>query len=88
MPDDYDDAVGRVHDLVAGEPSLGPHELDDEGDAVLDAPIPGAVLSEWVLMMSWVDPVTGQSTVTRATSTNLPRHHEQGLLHEGLHGFD
>ncbi|HVV35379.1 MAG TPA: hypothetical protein VHC63_02165 [Acidimicrobiales bacterium] len=84
----HDDASRRLSDAIASEwEAFGPHTLDDNGD-VTDVPIPGAVLDEWVLVMSWVDPSTGTSLVTRASSAGLPLHHENGLLHEALYRFD
>ncbi len=79
----------RLHTAIEAEASeIGPHELDDDEEPLMDKPLPEASLQEWVIVMSWVDPATGRSFLTRATSSNLPRHHENGLLYEALFGFD
>jgi hypothetical protein len=68
---------------------VGPHadgqavdELDPE-----DLPQGSVVLTEWVVVASWMDE-TGEHFVTRFPSHNLPPHHVSGLLHEGLWSFD
>lgn len=90
MPDQIERAaVDRLHDVISQQAAgIGPHELDDDGDPIADKPLPGAVLEEWVLVMSWSNPATGRSAITRATSRGLARHHENGLLHEALYEFD
>ena len=83
-----DDAVRKLNELLSREAdAFGPHVLDDDDEPV--ANMPDAHLSEWVVVMAWTDAATGRSILTRASSPGLPRHHEQGLLHEALHGaFD
>ncbi len=82
-------ATERLHTLISEEVgAIGPQEVDDEGDPISDEPMIDAVLEEWVLVMSWSDPKTGRAHLTRATSHGLARHHENGLLHEALYGFD
>lgn len=82
-------AVERLSDLITQEAkAFGPHQLDDEGEPISDKPMPEAALAEWVLVMSWSDPDTGDTFLTRATSHRLARHHENGLLHEALYEFD
>jgi hypothetical protein len=90
MSKDLEDAaVVRLHGLISQEAiGIGPYEVDEEDEPVLDKPLAGAVLQEWVLVMSWADPASGRSVITRATSPRLARHHENGLLHEALYSFD
>lgn len=90
MPEPTTDAArDRLHSAIMNETaSLGPHELDDEGDPVPDRPLPNATLEEWVLVASWRDPATGRTIISRTISRGLPRHHENGLLHEALYDFD
>jgi hypothetical protein len=87
--DDEMAAVGRLHDAMSREAHvIGPHELDDNRDPIVDKPLGRAILDEWVLVMSWTNTDTGRRIITRATSPDLPRHHENGLLHEALYEFD
>jgi hypothetical protein len=82
------DAESLVHiALAAGGEQIGPCEKE-EGEILEDTPIKGALLTEWVVVMCWVDPTDARSYTTRLTSPNLPRHHEDGLLHQALFQFD
>jgi hypothetical protein len=83
------DAVERIHRVLSesGE-EVGPWMQDEDGEPDPTRPIPNAMLTEWVVLMSWVDPASGRSYTTRCTSPNLPRHHEDGLLHQALFQFE
>jgi hypothetical protein len=82
-------AIERLHFAISAEAAaIGPLAVDADDEPIDDQPLTHAALSEWVLMMSWSDPVSGRTIVTRAVSTGLPRHHESGMLHEGLYNFD
>lgn len=81
-------ARDRIHDLLAELADLIGPAFDGEGDMEPGEEPTGAVfLSEWVLVSSWVDQ-EGEGFMTRITSANLPGHHQVGLLHEGLYGFE
>ena len=85
---DVEAAVERLHQVLGSEAAvLGPHATDDEGEPIVDQPLEAAMLTEWVLVMSWTDLKTGTSRLTRTTSAGLPRHHENGLLHAALYEF-
>lgn len=87
MPDS-EVAANKLHELLSREAeTFGPHVLDDSGDPT-DVRMADAHLAEWVVVMAWTDAETGRSVLTRVASPGLPRHHEQGLLHEALYGFD
>jgi hypothetical protein len=84
-------AQERIHALLAELSELvGPNA---DGQAALefddpdDMPQGSVVLTEWVVVASWMDE-TGEHFVTRFPSHNLPPHHVSGLLHEGLWSFD
>lgn len=78
-------AAGEVQSLlVAHCGEIGPWATDEVGEIRENDPIPGAILAEWVVVMSWVDPADGRHYTTRLTSPGLPAHHETGLLHEAL----
>ena len=88
MSEELEAAVNRLHAAILSEASVvGPHELDADGEPIEDKPLEGAVLQEWVIVMSWTDVASETVVVTRATSRGLPRHHENGLLHEALYDF-
>lgn len=83
------EAEERLHAAISAEArTVGPHELNDDGEPRLNAPIEGAVLEEWVLVMGWRVASGEQTVITRAASKHLPPHHENGLLHEALYNFD
>lgn len=64
------------------EPVLGPGKLEDSDQ--LDEPPNGpCLLSEWVLVMNWVDE-DGKSFITKLTSEGLLDHHSNGLLWTAL----
>lgn len=90
MSDDLQRAAeNRLHSLISQEAAgIGPHAFDDDGEPIDEQPLHNAMLHEWVLVMAWSDPSSGRSYLTRATSPGLVRHHENGLLHEALFGFD
>lgn len=79
------EAQNRVHDLLAELAEvIGP---DFDGEHGLDEPPYGSTfLSEWILVLAWVDEA-GSGFTTRIGSPNLLHHHQVGLLHEGLYGF-
>jgi hypothetical protein len=77
---DPHEAVSEL--IQSNVPAFGPVRFDEEGEAA--GLIEGALLCEWVVMASWVDPETGESVVTRHVSSNLPHHHLVGLLTAGL----
>jgi hypothetical protein len=82
-------AAGRIADALAAEAAvIGPMRIDEDGDAVPGEPVASAELREWVVMMSWRDHENDVDVVTRFTSADLPRTHENGLLFEGLHHFE
>lgn len=87
MTDD-EAATQRLHAAIAAEAAaFGAHELDEAGDRIDEKPV-DATLVEWVLVMSWTRADNGRSQLSRATSSGLPLHHENGLLHEVLYNFD
>lgn len=83
-------AQQRIDELLRELSELvGPHadgqaaeELDPE-----DLPAGSVVLTEWVMVASWMDEA-GEHFVTRFPSDRLPAHHLSGLLHEALWAFD
>lgn len=82
-------AAKAVHEALVGQAgAIGPHELNDEGEPLLNRPLDGVQLTEWVVVMAWTDPKSGRTMLTRATSLQLPTYRENGLLHEALYGFD
>jgi len=82
-------AVDRVHSVLSAcAPEVGPFELDEDGDPDPSKPMPDAILAEWVVVMAWTDAKTGHHFTTRLTSRDLPRHHEDGLLHQALFQFE
>lgn len=84
------EAQARVEALLAELSELiGPQadgqavdELDPE-----DLPTGSVVLTEWVVVASWMDE-EGEHFVTRFPSDRLPPHHLSGLLHEAMWAFD
>jgi hypothetical protein len=82
-------AVSRIQQVLSDcRAEIGPWARDEDGEPDPANPITGALLTEWVVVMSWVDPATGRASTTRFTSANLPRHHEDGLLHQALFPFE
>ncbi len=57
----------------------------DEDDEETDEPIEGCLLSEWVLVSSWMDPQDGQAYTVVLDSENNAVHHRRGLLHTALY---
>ncbi len=81
-------AADEVHAVLAKfQTTIGPWMVDDDGEPREHEPIPGAMLAEWIVVMSWVDPADGKHYTTRLPSPGLPSHHEGGLLHEALYDF-
>lgn len=85
LPVDARDATGRIHDAIAAEAgTLGPgsefgrSHLDDDDCA---ADIPDQVLcDQWVAVVAWMDPETGEHWYSLTSSPNLPTHARAGLL--------
>ncbi len=88
LNEDEEAATERLHAAILAEAAaFGAHELDEAGNRIPDKQI-DATLSEWILVMSWTTGDHGRALLTRATSSGLPIHHENGLLHEALYNFD
>ena len=79
-----------VSAIAEHESSIGPSSDPDlveqwTVDADESADIPGAMLvSEWVMVVAWVDVDSGLSWTTRLRSENMPEHHMVGLLTQAL----
>jgi hypothetical protein len=82
------DAQSQIHAALASlAAEIGPWEVGEDGDPIEGTSIDAAALSEWVVVMHWVDE-GGNRFSTRVTSEGLPKHHEDGLLFNALHRFD
>lgn len=57
---------------------IGPFSLNDDDEP--EVPLDGVVLSDWCVVMQWVDPETGGSSYVRLVSRGLSRHATVGLL--------
>ena len=87
-PMDDDAAARQIHDvLVQLTPTLGPSEMDEEGEALPGLAVDGPILGDWVLVMAWHTP-DGRTRLTRATSERLAKYRENGLLHEALNDWE
>lgn len=79
-------AKEKIADMLRSvEAELGPRsdpEWLGEVELVEGCPAPtkSMLLTEWVVVLAWVDPDTGLTWTTKISSPNLPEHHEQGLL--------
>lgn len=79
-------ARDRVHDLLAELAGiLGPGSYDELDED--EAPAGQVFLNGWVMVLAWIDE-DGESFLTRGGSAHLPAYQRNGLLHEGLYGFD
>jgi hypothetical protein len=61
---------------------------DVEGEIDPDEPhesVPGALLTEWVLVAAWVDPEDAEPFVVRLCSPHCPAYQRDGLLHTALY---
>ena len=76
-------ARDELHDLLQRHARLlGPWNETGE------TPVPDTVfLEEWVFVASWTDS-DGDGWLTRIPSKALREHRRDGLLHQGLYGFN
>jgi len=80
------DQIGRLLQELAGQ--LGPRESDpDDYGADLDveemarlAAVTNPALTEWVVLMQWVDMDSGEAFQTRVNLPEMLTTHIQGLL--------
>lgn len=72
-------AKDRIETLIRElQDIIGPNRVDADGD-MTDELCDGALLSQWVLVMAWIDPVDGEPYVTRVNTT-APCYQIDGLL--------
>lgn len=64
-------ALAAVDEVLAAHSELAP-------------PTEGWIASEWVLVVSWFNPETGKSHMTRLNAEHMLAHHRTGLLHEAI----
>lgn len=83
--DKHRDTQRKIHNYLSElEDEIGPAIVtDNDGSENI-----GGLLSEWIIVMSWIDPSDGQAYLTRVSSENLIGHHRDGLLYNGLNKFD
>lgn len=82
MNADADRARLEMHEeLQSHATALGPF---GDADGFEPDPADSWALTEWVTVASWTNLATGDSRLTRLSSSNLLAHHRNGLLHEAL----
>lgn len=94
----FDDARRRLDELLRElAPDIGPARHSDgkpaEGDIAADTnedlePVPGVLLTDWVLIAAWVDPVDPEPFVVRLCSQDLASYRRHGLLLTALERMD
>lgn len=66
--------------------AIGPVERDDDDQALsaadmnARAAVAEAALSEWLLLLAWVDLESGESFTTKINLPDMPSHHQLGLV--------